>query len=88
MFLVMGFALGVDQEGAIGDLSVRGMTYTSFVHERCLIYRPLGVIYGVVASLFVALNAIYVKKILPVVDNDSWKCVRLMNDLIYVLLIS
>jgi GDP-fucose transporter C1 len=32
-----------------------------------------GVIYGVLASLFVALNAIYVKKILPIVDGDSWK---------------
>jgi hypothetical protein len=32
-----------------------------------------GVVYGVLASLFVALNAIYVKKILPIVDGDSWK---------------
>jgi hypothetical protein len=30
----------------------------------------------VVASLFVALNAIYVKKILPIVDGDSWKYAR------------
>ena len=36
-----------------------------------------GVIYGVLASLFVALNAIYVKKILPIVDGDSWKYARL-----------
>lgn len=62
LFLVLGFILGVDQEGEIGDLSVRG------------------VIYGVLASLFVALNAIYVKKILPIVDNDSWK-LTLYNNL-------
>jgi len=62
LFLVLGFILGVDQEGAIGDLSVRG------------------VIYGVLASLFVALNAIYVKKILPIVDGDSWK-LTLYNNL-------
>lgn len=33
----------------------------------------LGTIYGVIASSMVALNAIYIKKILPVVDNDIWK---------------
>jgi GDP-fucose transporter C1 len=62
MFLVMGFILGVDQEGEIGDLSIRG------------------VVYGVLASLFVALNAIYVKKILPIVEGDSWK-LTLYNNL-------
>jgi GDP-fucose transporter C1 len=62
LFLVLGFVLGVNQEGEIGDLSIRG------------------VIYGVVASLFVALNAIYVKKILPIVDGDSWK-LTLYNNL-------
>jgi GDP-fucose transporter C1 len=62
LFLVLGFILGVDQEGEIGDLSVRG------------------VLYGVLASLFVALNAIYVKKILPIVEGDSWK-LTLYNNL-------
>lgn len=33
----------------------------------------IGTIYGVVASGLVALNAIYIKKILPVVDKDIWK---------------
>ncbi|PAA77362.1 hypothetical protein BOX15_Mlig003609g2 [Macrostomum lignano] len=32
-----------------------------------------GVIYGLLASLFVALNAIYTKKVLPTVDNSIWK---------------
>ncbi|XP_039265345.1 GDP-fucose transporter 1-like [Styela clava] len=33
----------------------------------------LGTVYGVIASSLVALNAIYIKKILPVVDEDIWK---------------
>jgi len=33
----------------------------------------LGVIFGVSASLFVALNAIYTKKMLPVVDDNVWR---------------
>lgn len=33
----------------------------------------IGTIYGVVASAFVALNAIYIKKILPLVNDDIWK---------------
>ncbi len=32
-----------------------------------------GVIFGIAASLFVALNAIYTKKSLKVVDNNNWK---------------
>jgi solute carrier family 35 (GDP-fucose transporter), member C1 len=32
-----------------------------------------GTIAGVISSLFVSLNSIYTKKVLPVVDNDSWK---------------
>lgn len=31
-----------------------------------------GVIFGVLASLFVSLNAIYTKKVLPEVDNNIW----------------
>lgn len=33
----------------------------------------MGVIYGVLASFCVALNAIYTKKTLPLVDNSIWK---------------
>ncbi|XP_013393373.1 GDP-fucose transporter 1 [Lingula anatina] len=32
-----------------------------------------GVMFGVLASLFVALNAIYTKKVLPAVDNNVWR---------------
>ncbi len=46
-----------------------------------------GVVYGVLASLFVALNAIYVKKILPIVDNDSWKLTLYNNLNAFVLFV-
>ena len=32
-----------------------------------------GTIAGILSSLFVSLNSIYTKKVLPVVDNDHWK---------------
>ncbi|KAI0556568.1 GDP-fucose transporter [Gracilaria domingensis] len=32
-----------------------------------------GVLFGVAASFFVAMNAIYVKKKFPIVDNNPWK---------------
>lgn len=32
-----------------------------------------GIIAGIFSSLFIALNPIYTKKVLPVVDNDHWK---------------
>ncbi|XP_052246391.1 GDP-fucose transporter 1-like isoform X1 [Dreissena polymorpha] len=53
--IIAGFFLGVDQEGASGDLSIKG------------------VMFGVIASACVALNAIYTKKILPIVDNNIWQ---------------
>ena len=33
----------------------------------------LGVIYGVSSSVFLPLNAIYTKKVLPFVDDNIWK---------------
>lgn len=33
----------------------------------------IGTIYGVIASALVALNAIYIKKILPLMNDDIWK---------------
>ena len=33
----------------------------------------MGVIYGILASLCVSLNAIFTKKVLPAVDNNLWK---------------
>lgn len=52
--IIFGFWLGVDQEGAVGTLSVSG------------------VIFGVLASLFVSLNAIYTKKVMPLVEDNIW----------------
>ena len=33
----------------------------------------MGVVFGVMASASVALNSIYTKKVLPVVDNNIWR---------------
>ncbi|EDQ91067.1 uncharacterized protein MONBRDRAFT_18313 [Monosiga brevicollis MX1] len=38
-----------------------------------------GIMYGVLASLCVALNAIYIKKVMPFVDNDMWKLTAYNN---------
>jgi len=54
LIIVFGFVLGVDQEGDLGSLSVKGT------------------VYGVIASACVALNAIYQKKVLPMVEKDIW----------------
>mmetsp|Transcript_28016 Transcript_28016/g.45480 ORF Transcript_28016/g.45480 Transcript_28016/m.45480 type:complete len:359 (+) Transcript_28016:157-1233(+) len=32
-----------------------------------------GIVFGLVSSIFVSLNSIYVKKVLPAVDNDTWR---------------
>jgi len=38
-----------------------------------------GVVYGVIASAMVALNAIYIKKILPAMGDDIWKLTYFNN---------
>lgn len=53
--IMLGFLLGVNQEGNSGHLS-----YT-------------GVLCGVMASLFVALFAVYNKQALSIVDRNPWK---------------
>lgn len=60
--IIIGFFLGVDQEGDLGSLSVKGT------------------IYGVVASACVALNAIYIKKVLPVHNGNIW-CLTYYNNI-------
>ena len=47
----------------------------------------LGVLCGVLASMSVALNAIYTKKVLPVVDNNLWRLQLYNNVNALVLLI-
>eukprot|EP00485_Elphidium_margaritaceum_P000166 CAMPEP_0202694290 /NCGR_PEP_ID=MMETSP1385-20130828/8187_1 /ASSEMBLY_ACC=CAM_ASM_000861 /TAXON_ID=933848 /ORGANISM="Elphidium margaritaceum" /LENGTH=290 /DNA_ID=CAMNT_0049350107 /DNA_START=10 /DNA_END=878 /DNA_ORIENTATION=+ len=49
-------------------------------------FEWLGVTFGVLSSVFVALNAIYVKKILPVVDDNSEK-LMIYNNMNAVLLL-
>eukprot|EP01118_Nematostelium_gracile_P006704 TRINITY_DN2161_c0_g2_i1.p1 TRINITY_DN2161_c0_g2~~TRINITY_DN2161_c0_g2_i1.p1 ORF type:complete len:345 (-),score=69.55 TRINITY_DN2161_c0_g2_i1:560-1594(-) len=53
--IILGFLVGVDQEGSSGDLNW------------------LGVFYGISASTCVALNSIFVKKFLPIVERNEWK---------------
>jgi len=36
-------------------------------------FSMIGTVSGVLSSLFVSLNSIFTKKVLPVVDNDHWK---------------
>ena len=36
-------------------------------------FSMLGTVAGICSSLFVSLNSIFTKKVLPVVDNDHWK---------------
>ena len=60
--IIAGFCLGVDQEGDLGSLSIKGT------------------VYGVVASAMVALNAIYIKKVLPVHNDNIW-CLTYYNNI-------
>lgn len=66
--IVLGFFLGVDQEGDSGSLSIAG------------------VVYGVLASLFVSMNAIHTKKTLPAVDNSVW-ALNLYNNINAIILL-
>jgi solute carrier family 35 (GDP-fucose transporter), member C1 len=36
-------------------------------------FSMIGTVFGILSSIFVSLNSIYTKKVLPVVDNDHWK---------------
>ena len=36
-------------------------------------FSLLGTVFGVLSSLFVSLNSIYTKKMIPLVENNSWK---------------
>lgn len=52
-------------EGVIGNKEGTGSTESSGLSIA-------GVIYGILASLFVSLNAIQTKKVLPIVNNSVW----------------
>lgn len=36
-------------------------------------FSLMGTLFGVFSSLFVSLNSIFTKKMIPIVDNNSWK---------------
>ena len=36
-------------------------------------FSLMGTLFGVCSSLFVSLNSIFTKKMIPIVDNNSWK---------------
>eukprot|EP00741_Cyanophora_paradoxa_P017420 tig00020965_g16829.t1 len=46
----------------------------------------MGIIYGILSSLFVSLNSIYVKKVLPAVNGDTWK-LAIYNTVISIFLL-
>lgn len=41
--------------------------------EGEIAFSLLGTVFGVFASLFVSLNSIFTKKMISVVDNNSWR---------------
>lgn len=44
-------------------------------------FSLIGTIFGVMSSLFVSLNSIYTKKMISIVDNNSWKlCFYVMSE--------
>jgi len=45
----------------------------------------LGIIFGVISSAFVSLYGIYVKKVMPAVENDQWR-LSMYNTLLSILL--
>lgn len=65
--IILGFSLGVREEGNIGELSYKG------------------VMFGVIGSLFVCLNAIYTKRCMPAVDGNIWR-LQLYNNVNAVFL--
>jgi len=60
--IIFGFWLGVDQE----------MVFTGGFDGPSTV-NMYGIFFGVVSSFFVAANAIYTKKVLPVVDENIWQ---------------
>ena len=69
--------MGVDQEGVAGyftdnfrNIRSRNNSFKTF--EKLGSLSISGTIYGVLASLFVSLNSIYTKKVLPFVNQSIW----------------
>jgi solute carrier family 35 (GDP-fucose transporter), member C1 len=82
--IVGGFFLGVDQEDVAGAWEFNRLKQSSgfvqFPHDISSgTLSVVGVIYGVLASLCVALNAIYTKKTLPMVGDSIWRMTMYNN---------
>lgn len=77
LVIVFGFFLGVDQEAhsSIDTNSVyqnASITIDPLNVSKQESLSVAGVVYGILASLFVSLNAIQTKKVLPLVNNSVW----------------
>lgn len=77
LVIIFGFFLGVDQEAHSSidthiqsNVSMPSIILVNVPKQENL--SIAGVIYGILASLFVSLNAIQTKKVLPLVDNSVW----------------
>eukprot|EP00055_Hartaetosiga_balthica_P002998 m.6040 g.6040 ORF g.6040 m.6040 type:complete len:333 (-) comp2535_c0_seq1:373-1371(-) len=81
------FVLG--QSTSIKALAMCGIIVSGFFmgvdQEGSLSFA--GVVYGILASACVALNAIYIKKVLPFVDNNMWKLTAYNNANAFLLFI-
>lgn len=75
-FLILGTRTSLPAMGCCGIVILGYLVGNK--HE--LRWTMIGVVYGVAASFFVALNSIMVKKKYPLVDNDAWK-ITLYNNL-------
>lgn len=84
--IILGFILGIDQENGLGNgelvfrvvfISYSIMFILFFLLKGSLTLH--GVVFGVMASAFVALNAIYTKKSLPIVESNIWKLTMYNN---------
>jgi GDP-fucose transporter C1 len=64
--VAVGFAIG--SKGEENEVMAVLNTVAGELH-----LSVVGLVFGVVSSLFVALYAIYVKQKLKLVDNDSWR---------------
>jgi GDP-fucose transporter C1 len=76
LVIIAGFFLGVQQEDASGTQRVCARVHTPYNTGSLSV---IGVVYGVLASLCVALNAIYTKKTLPVVGDNIWRLTMYNN---------
>lgn len=75
-FVVLG------QKTSLPAMLCCGLVVSGFLlgNQQEIRWSLQGVVFGVLASFFVAMNAIYVKKKFPLVDNNPWK-LTLYNNL-------